>query len=692
MSSDTIQKTPPIYNSVLSVETSRADITNTLYNKLIDFNSPLLNSNNNTIYTMANRSNLIISDSIKHTGLDDIDQSIPFLFSHWQPVMQIARSSRGDGTVSIPRGTATTITMYNNESADNFFTAADTGTDENNIPLCYWGYQLDNPSAGNSAVNAAPNTPPFRIYSNQANKPGVLLAAPGKTRKDTSILYYQFTFPYNCYVYMVVNAALNWNSIEGNDGNSSSNPTTDIDGGRPSVFMITDENENTVIARTSNDDGNGKNDPSKNRPYGVIHWHGYVKKGWKLYYVEQESYLSGPSHGKSGHCCIVFKSDNNETTNAISNNSPNVLSLYKYSTRTSTEDLSQSPADVSISIADNEKLSNFIVENESKLSNLITKTTIPNTPIFATYSKSGSKPGKLFPTPGTNKEGMWATLLMPYDCYVNFSLMAGNDEEFENVSTLALMVYDDKNNKIVAKTTYDDGNGGNTPNKNRYWGNIHYTGILKKGYKLYFALINFWNPTTRISTNGLKLDLFKLPEINTKVGGTYITSTNAFHANYETLITNIADNTTSSILNNVADNTKLCACIAYCINNTTAFDGSTRNLDSIAYYSKYAVKTAEYDGVGIISCYSGMVNAYERIHSFYIHVDSAHRVKNAKYFTAGNYSRNNASETIKIKVKKSDIIYVCIAADCDTRPAFERANLGFASIAIIPTCYYVENY
>lgn len=676
------RSTPPLFNSILATENGRVNIEKTLNQKLIEFNTNALASVLSNVNSYINPTRTVDAKIVNNIGLEQLKDYIPENISYWQPVMQIARSARGDGTVSIPKGTATTITMYNNESADNFFTAADTGTDENNIPLCYWGYQLDNPSAGNSVVNAAPNTPPFRIYSNQKNKPGILLAKPGKTRHDTSILYYQFTFPYNCYVYMVVNAALNWNSIEGSGNN---NPTTDTNDGRPSVFMITDENENTVIARTSNDDGNGKNDPSKNRPHGVIHWHGYVKKGWKLYYVEQEYSLGGPSHGKSGHCCIVFKTDNVNLKNTI--DTP-VLSMSKFSTSS----YYNSSADIDIQLASSEHINSFIVENESKLTNLATKATIPNTPLFRTYSITNSKPGELFPAPGaTDRHGYWATLAIPYDCYMSFSLMGcHHDSDYEIYGVYGLMIYDENNNLVVAKTSYDDGTGKNITNKNRYWGNIHYTGILKKGYRVYFAWIRSAKNTKNSAlnqefiTNGLLVNLFRLPPANLEIESKQLSAKYYNNVVNKIVYDSVTNTTVTSVNQTIPYNVQLIIAESIPIFN----HGHANVLLSTTLL--YTEKVVEYDSIAIIALPNSVNSGHWRVHSFYIHTNSTNTILTCEYSHAPDYT-GNLSKTIKVKVKKGDKIYLFLHL-ADPQYQHTGLHLCMASVTLIPVCYIAENH
>lgn len=664
------QNIPPIFNSILNIEASRKTVITSANYMLTRSNTNKLNNELiNTKFSNPTRNDNTYVNCIDNlTGLENIAPEIIKYMSAWKPVMQIARSANGTskGYYNYPTGTAPIITMYNGESKDLFFTTDDTKNDENNIPLCFFGYDLNNPTSQSAIYNKVPNSPIFNKYSKKSStlyKAGYLFPSPNNTTSSNgTVLYYQFTFPYNCYLYITVNASTNWNSVESSGC------------GEPVAFMINDENGNNIVSRTSYDDGTGNYVEGKNRYFGTIYWHGYVKKGWKFYYAEQVSALTGIS--KNGYNCIVFKVDNNYLTTNTSD--ANILTMSKFST---SENYNTS-SDITVNVNNTIDLSKILIDSESKLTKLSTKTIIPNTPIFSEYSKQNSKAGTLFPAPGTNdKYGFWATLKIPRTCYMNFSL--GGVDGSESAGIYALMIYDEKNNKILAKTSYDDGNGNNDANKNRYWGNIHYTGILKTGYTVYFAWINNQaKPTANnaITFSGFLLNLFNLPPLNILQKTRTLTATN-----YQTaIIYDSVTNTTITESNQVIPKDVL-NLVNACINLGFA-NGQEYNCFEPKLYTSIE---ADYDSIAIISLPNSTSNGRWRVHSFYIHINNSNSIISYKYSGAGPIN-SNLSITEKIKVNTGDKIYVFIVAGDRDFP--NSLHYGFASVTLIPTCYITENH
>jgi hypothetical protein len=655
MTVTTRENLPPIFKSILSVEDSRKDIINAINEQLEPLNSPKLVNDSISSKNYSKNVNRTGTSSnymldVKTLGLRDIQYEIPECFSQWIPVMQIARSSRGDGTLNIPKGTATTITMYNNEVETSFFTEEDTKLDNNNIPLCYWGNNINNSTSSGNVVNKAPNSPLFRHYSKASSKAGSLLPAPGTTNGG-STMYYQITFPYNCYVYITANTQVHWNNIESN--------------GTHGAFIMITDGSNIIANRSSHDDGNGNNTLDKNREWSVVNWHGYVKKGWKLYYAEQDAgWVVVPgNYGMPGFCCVIFKADNN-SVNAINNNSTKILSLNRC-----TIDYDHD-SDIIVS-ASNTDANNIIVQTESKLTKgLSEQATIPNTPLFNKYSISGSKPGVLFPSVGTLSKGLWATLNIPYDCYIDFTLFAGSCTLYESVSVYAFMICDRNGNILVVKTSYDDGNGNNKASANRLWGNIYYTGIVKAGYKVYFATIPI--ATSAAITNGLSLNLFKLPQINLEPEYMCLSSaSNSINAL-------IYDSVRNSYTETSADPT------------TTLPKMILYTIDSFGWnYSlyKYAVKNVSYDGVAVVSLHNSTANAAWRAHSYYLHTDKNNNLKSYKYSAAGPID-NNSSTIDKFAINKDDKIYIFIHAE---DVGYQDLWHGKITVTTFPNDYTLED-
>jgi hypothetical protein len=644
-------------DTIKVTERSRVSIINNINNELEPYDFTKLSSDVEYTYpdkapfkdVIRNYTNTIDIN----TGLQDIPEKISEIIP-WQPVMHIYRSARGDGTINVHRGTATTITMYNNELSSNFFTQDD-------VSKCFWGANIDALTPANQSVyHIIPYTPIFDRYSKTGSKPGTLLSAPGTSTNGTGLIYYQFTMPYDCYICITLCVNINWNAID------SSNC------GEIGIFGIADENDNILVARTPYDDGNGNNNSEKNRRFGTIYWHGYVKKGWKLYYVETDRYyVSANEWGQGGHSCLVFKVGQNSgkiIDDALINSVYPVLALHRSANSKYHTSFANNTA-INLTMLNGQLNTQYIDKSKSWFGSNNNTTFYDeaqkapeNNKVIEKYSQTGSKGLTLFQKPNVAGFGcLHSTINVQKDGIVSLCYGGGNYSNYEDYSNISngepfgFVICDKRGLVRDARTSADDGNGS-TINGTKVFSSVQYTGRVYAGDKIYFAHSDIAGNSYQLIHHsvGMSLVLYEFDNTDDLINKTKIIS---YPESESGTVTSINDGKNKE---------------GYSVYNALH---SIYPNDSFAYDGKPYLKYVE-DSLDDVDFYYVSVTMGLSVDNCYCVIFRNDKTVNVTKYNTGDGTRNKPRVITKIfELRKNESIYVIT---CDT--SFSR----YISLAACP--------